>query len=154
MIARETLADLELSIDEHCAEITVLDLPTVRADPAQMRQLFLNLLGNALKFAREGEAPRITVSARCDEERIDLSFEDNGIGFEQKYAERIFKPFQRLHASGRYPGSGIGLAICKKIVERHGGTISAKSEPGRGATFLVSLPVSPSWHDESESELR
>jgi PAS domain S-box-containing protein len=154
VIARETLADLELSIDESDAEIRVLDLPTVLADPAQMRQLFLNLIGNALKFVREGEAPRVTVSARTVDDHVELSFQDDGIGFEQKYADRIFKPFQRLHPAGRYPGSGIGLAICRKIVERHGGTITAKSEPGRGATFLITLPVSPSWQDEGESELR
>lgn len=140
-IARETLADLEVQIHEAAAQIIVDDLPRVEADPVQMRQLFQNLLGNALKFRKDGEPPRVRVASCRDGDRAILSFEDSGIGFDDRYADRIFKPFQRLHASGRYPGTGIGLAICRKIVERHGGSLSVKSSPGAGATFLVTLPA-------------
>jgi PAS domain S-box-containing protein len=151
-IAQETRADLEVTIAETGAEITTRDLPVVRADPAQMRQLFLNLIGNALKFRREGEPPRVMVSGKRDAERVEVAFEDNGIGFDCKYADRIFKPFQRLHARDRYPGTGIGLAICKKIVERHGGSVTVSSAPGRGATFVVTLPQAPASAREADGE--
>ena len=107
-----------------------------------MRQLFQNLLANSLKFARTGETPQIKVrSAPLGRHLIQISVEDNGIGFEEKYLDRIFKPFQRLHGLQEYEGSGVGLAICQKIVQQHGGDITAKSEPGKGSVFLITLPL-------------
>lgn len=151
-IARGTLNDLEVQIAESHAEVIVSELPQVRADPVQMRQLFQNLIGNALKFHREGEPPWIMVSSMSDGELVELAFEDRGIGFEQKYADRVFKPFQRLHARDRYPGTGIGLAICRKIVERHGGGIQVTSEPGRGTTFLITLRATPNMRESTPGE--
>ena len=154
VVAREALADLEVPITETRAQIDVGDLPVVAADPVQMRQLFLNLVGNALKFRAEGQSPRIAVSCSVSRDRLEIAFADDGIGFDDKYVDRIFKPFQRLNPSGRYPGTGIGLAICRKIVERHGGVLRAKSAPGEGATFTASLPLSQSRADEGDAEIR
>ena len=153
-IARGTLVDLEVQIQETGAAITIDELPRVEADPVQMRQLFQNLLGNALKFRKEAEAPHISVKATRDGDRAVLTFSDTGIGFDDRYADRIFKPFQRLHAAGRYPGTGIGLAICRKIVERHGGALAVKSAPGRGSTFTVTLPAASKRSDEEEVQAR
>lgn len=142
----EVAIDLELRIAESGARLDVGPLPHVSGDRAQMYRLFLNLIGNALKFRRADVPPLVTVRA-VDEPsddparppvRIDVS--DNGIGLDARYAERIFQPFQRLHGRNAYEGSGIGLAICRRIVERHHGTISAASQPGRGTTFVVRLP--------------
>jgi two-component system sensor kinase FixL len=120
----------------------------IEADPLQMRQLFQNLLSNALKFQREGVQPLIRVSFTYTDERhsaINIFVEDNGIGFDVKYLDRIFNIFQRLE--GRtFEGSGVGLAICRKIAQRHGGEITAESEPGKGSTFIVTLPVKQSLH--------
>jgi signal transduction histidine kinase len=153
-IARETLGDLEVPISESEAVVEVHDLPPAHADTAQMRQLFQNLIGNALKFRRPGEPPRVVVSGKADGDRVEIAVEDNGIGFEDRYADRIFKPFQRLHAREKYPGTGIGLAICKKIVDRHGGELRVTSAPGRGSTFLVILPAAPREPIETEGEAR
>jgi two-component system sensor kinase FixL len=155
-IAREVLRDLEVPIEQAGARLELENLPTVQADPLQMRQLLQNLLGNALKFRRDGQRPVIRVRGRylrgrgqravgesLEEERCQLEIEDNGIGFDEKYRERIFGLFQRLHPRNVYPGTGVGLAICRKIVERHGGTLTAHSEPGRGATFVAVFPVVP-----------
>jgi signal transduction histidine kinase len=105
-----------------------------------MRQLFQNLIGNALKFHKKDQPPVVTVSSHetVDGYRIEVS--DNGIGFEEKYLDRIFAVFQRLQGRDEYEGTGIGLAVCRKIVERHGGQITARSQPGEGTTFIVSLP--------------
>lgn len=147
-VTREVLSDLELRIEKTGARVEVGDLPTIEADPTQMRQLLQNLLANALKFQRPGEAPRIRVEAHCMENnngtadgRCQIRVQDNGIGFDEKYLDRLFKPFQRLHGQSAYEGTGIGLAICKKIAERHGGSITARSAPGQGTCFLVELPV-------------
>lgn len=153
-IARETLADLEVPVAESKAVVEVRDLPAVHADPSQMRQLFQNLIGNALKFRQKDAPPRIAVTGRPDGEQVEISFADNGIGFDERYADRIFKPFQRLHAKDRYPGTGIGLAIVKKIVDRHGGAVRVTSAPGRGATFFVTLPAAPREPSETEGEAR
>jgi signal transduction histidine kinase len=145
-VAREVSSDLEAHLSEVGGRIEVEALPTVEADPLQMRQLFQNLLGNALKFHRQDVPPSIRLRARRlngSPERWRLEFEDNGIGFEEKYLDRIFKLFQRLHERGVYEGAGMGLAICRKIVERHGGTITAQSAPGVGSTFVVELPSAP-----------
>ena len=115
------------------------ELPTVHGDPLLLAQLFQNLLGNALKFRGES-APQVRVEARWSEGRWELSVRDNGIGFPPDQADRIFQVFQRLHGRDAYPGTGIGLAICRRIVRRHGGWIWAESEPGEGTTFLFTLP--------------
>ncbi len=138
------LSNLEISIKEKNARVEVGDLPTVRADRVQMIQLFQNLIGNALKFHREGKTPHVKVYARLRKEdrSCEIRVEDDGIGFEEKYLDKIFLPFQRLHGrSSGYEGVGMGLAICRKIVERHGGEIAARSELGKGSTFIVTLPV-------------
>jgi PAS domain S-box-containing protein len=142
-VAREVLSDLEVAIEQAGANVTVGELPTLEADPTQMRQLLQNLLSNALKFRREDTPARISVESSVDTAagRIELRVQDNGIGFEEKHAGRIFDLFQRLHGRGKYEGTGLGLAICRKIAERHGGTISARSTPGSGSTFIITLPL-------------
>ena len=141
-IAREVISDLETAIADEGATVEVGELPVLEADPLQMRQLLQNLLGNALKYRRKEEPPVVHLNgARYDNRYWTITVRDNGIGFNDQYAEKIFKMFERLHGRMEYSGSGIGLAICRKIVERHGGTIGAKSTPGQGATFTVTLPA-------------
>jgi light-regulated signal transduction histidine kinase (bacteriophytochrome) len=145
------LSDLEMSIKETGARIVVNELPKVVADSLQMRQLFQNLIGNALKFRGPNISPLIKISAQIIESPMDddglqgpicrILVEDNGIGFEPRYAERIFQVFQRLHGRGVYEGTGIGLAICSKIAERHGGSLKAYSRPGEGATFIMTMKM-------------
>jgi light-regulated signal transduction histidine kinase (bacteriophytochrome) len=143
-VAGEVLGDLETAIEQSGATVTVGELPSVDASPMQMRQLLQNLLSNALKFRRDDVAPSISISGTVDPDGryCELKVEDNGIGFEEKYLDRIFNVFQRLHGRGKYEGTGIGLAICRRIAERHGGSISARSTPGQGSTFIVRLPRS------------
>jgi len=140
----EALSDLEIIIKEKKARVEVGDLPTVRADRVQMIQLFQNLIGNALKYHRNAEEPHVRIySRKAGDEKgaYEILVEDNGIGFEEKYLDTIFLPFQRLHGrSSDYEGVGMGLAICRKIVERHGGEITARSRLGEGSTFIVTLP--------------
>lgn len=133
-------SDLEVRLEQTGGRIEMGDLPMVEADPTQMHQLLLNLFGNALKFHREGVPPLVNVSARLADDVCRLTVVDNGIGFEEKYLDRIFSPFQRLHGRLEYEGTGMGLAICRKIVERHGGEITATSKPGVGTSFEVALP--------------
>jgi two-component system sensor kinase FixL len=126
------------------AEVRISELPVVQADPTQMRQLFQNLIGNALKFHKEGRSPVIEVRSGLADGTFQIMVEDNGIGFDKKYLNEIFAPFKRLHGrSSQYEGTGMGLAICRKIVERHGGSILAESESGKGARFTVCLPENP-----------
>ncbi|HEX2570146.1 MAG TPA: PAS domain S-box protein [Polyangia bacterium] len=144
VVAREVVGDLEARLVSVGGRVDVGALPELEADPLQMRQLFQNLIGNALKFHRADVPPVIRVRAEAlgaGPERWRLEFADNGIGFEEKYVDRIFKLFQRLHERGVYEGAGMGLAICRKIVERHQGTITARSTPGAGSTFVVELPA-------------
>ncbi|MDD2923166.1 MAG: MASE3 domain-containing protein, partial [Anaerolineales bacterium] len=137
MVAREVVSDLENLIERTGARVEVGELPVIEADSTQMRQLLQNLIGNALKFQREGQTPHVKVSAKNNGNTCQISVEDNGIGFDTQYLDRIFKPFQRLHSREEYEGSGMGLAICRRIAERHSGSIIAESAPDKGATFLV-----------------
>ena len=122
--------------------IEISALPRIEADESQMRQLFQNLIANALKFQPRGNKPRIRIYADSDENNTYRIFvQDNGIGFDEKYVDKIFSPFQRLHGRSAYEGTGMGLAICRKIIERHGGSITARSDPGKGSTFILTLPV-------------
>ncbi len=138
---RDVVEDLELRATRAGGRVEVGPLPAVEADPVQMRQLFQNLVGNALKFHRPGVPPVVRVTAEPAGDGWALSVADNGIGFEDRYAGRIFQVFQRLHGRDEYDGTGVGLAICRKIVDRHGGTIAAYGRPGEGATFVVTLPA-------------
>ena len=142
-ILREVLSDLEVRIQEKKAKVEIGPLPTLEADSTQMRQLFQNLIGNALKFHRPGVPPEVRVEADAGTEGrlCRIWVRDNGIGFDNKYAEQIFKVFERLHGRDEYEGTGIGLAVCRKVVERHNGTIMAEGFPGQGSTFIVSLPL-------------
>lgn len=135
-----TLVGLKRAIEESGAEITRGPLPTVMADPAQLGQLFQNLIGNALKF-RNHRPPFVRITAERQDKEWLFSVADNGVGFEPEYAERVFVMFQRLHSRDKYPGTGIGLAVCKKIVERHGGTIWVESAEGKGSTFYFTIPA-------------
>jgi signal transduction histidine kinase len=137
-LIESVVGDLKLAITEAGATITRGDLPTIKGDAAQLARLFQNLLGNSIKF-RGKEPPRITVSARRDDHGWRFGVSDNGIGIEPQYFERIFVIFQRLHGRTEYPGTGIGLAVCKRIVERHGGRIWVESEPGKGTTFYFTI---------------
>lgn len=140
-VARYALQDLQLAIEEKRAAITVQSLPSVQGDESLLRQLFENIITNSLKYARQDVPPEITISYKQVENNHELTFSDNGIGFDEKYAPQIFKLFQRLHARDQYEGTGLGLAICLKIVEMHRGTIRATSREGKGASFYISLPI-------------
>jgi PAS domain S-box-containing protein len=162
-IALEVSGDLEVLLENSGGRLEIGELPTIEADALQMRQLMQNLIGNALKFRRPDTPPIVRVKAEwrdsvsSDGEDVEqsssripkegrptlcrLTIEDNGIGFDERYLDRIFVPFQRLHGRETYEGTGIGLAICRKIVERHGGSITARSRPGEGTCFIVSLPL-------------
>ena len=141
-LVQDVLTDLEISIEQTKGKVRIGKLPMVRADPLQMRQLFQNLIANALKFSKKGVPPHVEVqSCSAKNGSVEVTVADNGIGFDEKYLDRIFEPFQRLHGLSEYPGTGMGLAICEKIVLRHGGKITAKSRPGEGSTFIITLPA-------------
>jgi PAS domain S-box-containing protein len=146
-VAQDVVADLTHGLAESGGTVEIGPLPAVEADRLQMRQLLQNLIGNAIKFRRPGIAPRVVVSAspapRGDAEEMlwELRVADNGIGLDPVHAEKIFKPFERLHGHASYEGSGLGLAVCARIVERHGGRIRAEGQPGLGTTLVVTLPA-------------
>jgi two-component system, LuxR family, sensor kinase FixL len=151
-VLKEVATDLEARVEESQAKIEIGELPTLEADLLQMRQLFQNLVGNALKFRKPESPPHVRIQGTLvsNSEVLEagpmvdycqITVADNGIGFDQKYADRIFHVFQRLHNRSQFEGCGVGLAICRKIVERHGGSITAKSAPGEGATFILCLPT-------------
>jgi PAS domain S-box-containing protein len=164
-VTREVLGDLELRLEKSGAKVEVGELPVLEADPMQMRQLLLNVIGNSLKFQRPGSVPVVKIQSRIIDadsavrapaakpgstdadgvptlgQLCELSIQDNGIGFEEKYTEKIFAVFQRLHGRTEYEGTGVGLAVCRRIAERHHGTIVGRSKPGEGATFIITLPL-------------
>jgi light-regulated signal transduction histidine kinase (bacteriophytochrome) len=148
-IVQYVVADLEVRIAETGGRVDVDVSGRIKADPLQIRQLFQNLIANGLKYSRPGVPPHVLVSGRIitgAEADVAADFcritvEDNGIGFAAESAEKIFGLFQRLHCRNKYEGTGIGLAVCKRVVERHGGTITAESSPEMGARFIVTLPV-------------
>ncbi|HLL55957.1 MAG TPA: ATP-binding protein [Myxococcaceae bacterium] len=143
-VLSRTLQDLKERLSECGASVTHDPLPVLPADEVQLGQLFLNLVGNALKFRRPDVAPNVHIAAARKGGEWEFSVRDNGIGIDPQYFDRIFVIFQRLHTSSEYPGTGIGLAICKKIVEGHGGRIRVESTPGQGTTFVFTLPASAS----------
>jgi hypothetical protein len=139
-VLQRVLTNLKIAIEESAAVVTYDDgLPTVMADEVQLVQLIQNLIGNALRF-RGDPSPEIHFGVTHTEKEWTFSVRDNGIGIDSAYTERIFRIFQRLHTRSEYEGTGIGLAVCKKIVERHSGRIWVESEPGRGSTFYFTLP--------------
>jgi signal transduction histidine kinase len=148
-VVREVVGDLETTIAEAGAQIEIGDLPVIAADALQLRRLFQNLIGNAIKYRRTDVSPvvRLDYTRKSDGSCI-ISVADNGIGFGEQYSDKIFGMFERLHSRTQYDGSGIGLAVSRKIVERHGGTITARSTIGQGATFLVTLPATHSTHGQ------
>jgi PAS domain S-box-containing protein len=139
-VLESVLKNLDLRIKDNHATVTHDALPTVMADDRQFLQLFQNLIGNALKFRGE-DPPQVHIGFTRQDEEYLFSVRDNGIGIDPQFVDRIFLVFQRLHGRGEYPGTGIGLAICKKIVERHGGRIWVESEPDAGSTFYFTVPV-------------
>jgi len=139
VVLEKTLTVLQMAIQECGATVSHDPLPTVMGDEFQLGQLFQNLLGNAIKY-RNSEAPQVHISCKQETKQWTFAVKDNGIGIEPQYRERIFQIFQRVHTRQEFEGSGIGLAICKKIIERHGGEIWVESEPGKGATFYFTIP--------------
>jgi len=142
-VLEEVKLNLKEAIEESGAQIAHDPLPKLRVDKSQIIQLFQNLIGNAIKFVSE-KTPQIYIGANQTKSEWIFSVQDNGIGIEQEYYDRIFKIFQRLHTRSEFPGSGVGLAICKKIVERYGGRIWVKSELGKGSIFYFSIPFTES----------
>lgn len=150
-VLNNTRNDLEFAIEDSNTRIIADTLPTIEGDASQFGQVFMNLIGNSIKFRKPDASPVITITCHdgnnlkpdIEDERnwICLKFIDNGIGFDQQYADRVFNLFQRLHGREEYTGTGIGLALCRKIIERHGGKITAKSKPGEGTEFLIVLPA-------------
>ena len=163
-VAREVLSDLEVRISETNARVEVGYLPSIQADAiCRMRQLLQNLIGNALKFRQiwnsAGRSFKVCTRKRPASSRTRTAcsgwvVQDNGIGFDEKYLDRIFTVFQRLHGRAEYEGTGVGLAICRKIAQRHGGEITATSSPGQGACFRVALPLAGTWRARSISRRR
>ena len=154
-VVKEVISEMEVPIREKGASVTLDDLPVLPVSAVLMGPLFSNLISNSLKYSKKDELPQIRIrhemtptgiangGKETDMKYCRIIIEDNGIGFDQKYAEQIFDMFRRLHPSAQYEGTGIGLALCKKIVEKHKGFISARSKPGEGSVFIVSLPLNP-----------
>jgi light-regulated signal transduction histidine kinase (bacteriophytochrome) len=139
-IVTNVVSDLEMSIQDTNGRVDVEELPVIEGDRLQMQQLFQNLIGNSLKFHRPDAPPIVTISSAKESGIVRLIVQDNGIGFDERFIDKIFIPFQRLHSRSEYEGTGIGLAMCRRIVERHGGSISARSRPDEGSAFIVELP--------------
>jgi len=144
-VVRTVVSDLEMRVQDSGGRVEIGELPVISGDRGQMAQLFQNLIGNGLKFRKPGQNPLVKILSEPEtlasgEARWGITVEDDGIGFDEKYRDRIFQIFQRLHGRNEYEGTGIGLAICRKIVDRHGGAITATSSPGAGAKFIITLP--------------
>jgi light-regulated signal transduction histidine kinase (bacteriophytochrome) len=139
-LVRDAQSDLQLLIEEKGASVEIGNLPGAFVDSSQIRQLFQNLIQNSIKF-NCSTPPEIRIYGETGDGMCRIFVQDNGIGFNEEYLNKIFTPFQRLHGRNQYEGIGMGLAICRKIVERHGGSITAKSMPGEGSTFIVTLPI-------------
>ncbi len=151
-LVRDVVLDMDASIQEKHADVIVEEIPQLAVNPVLIKPLFQNLIGNSLKYSRKKVNPVIRIHSdnsaalQGDHPKNNgvtycrIFVEDNGIGFDQKYSEEIFDMFRRLHPRAEYEGTGIGLALCKRIVEKHNGFISARSKPGEGATFIISLP--------------
>jgi len=155
-VVAEVISGFEEAVNRSGATFEIDHLPTIDGDPVQMIQLFQNLIGNAIKYARREQPPIVKISGReippragQPGGRCEIRVQDNGIGFNIKYLDRIFRPFQRLHGQPEYEGTGMGLAICRSIVERHGGTITAQSQPGEGSVFILDLPMEQA-HDQQQ----
>ena len=152
-VVAQVVSDLEVRLEQSHGKVEYLNLPSIEADPTQMHQLFQNLISNALKFSRAGAPPRVVVSASTADvpgfaaPACRITVQDNGIGFEEKYLDRIFTIFQRLHGRQEFEGTGIGLAICRKIADRHGATITATSIPNEGSTFIITFPIKQNGGD-------
>lgn len=148
---RGVLSDLEVRVAQLGASVLSGPLPTINADPVQMSQLLQNLIGNGLKFHLPNQAPKVEITGSILPDGVHCRFivQDHGIGFDEKYIDRIFQVFQRLHGRTEFEGTGIGLSVCRRIAERHGGDITAQSSPGQGARFIVTLPVQPQEPFES-----
>jgi light-regulated signal transduction histidine kinase (bacteriophytochrome) len=143
-VIEDVVADLQVRIEETEGRVEVGELPSLYADAVQIRRLLQNLIDNGLKFHKAGQPPVVNVSGdilESDEKLCRVIVKDNGVGFEKKYLEKVFAPFQRLHGRSEYEGTGIGMATCRKIVERHNGDITAESEPDKGSTFIITLPI-------------
>lgn len=145
LTVKESFGDLEVLLQETNGTVNWENLPTISADSFQMKQLFQNLISNSLKYHQNNIPPIINIYCKQNNKNeLEIYFEDNGIGFEEKYAEKIFQPFQRLHGRSEFSGTGIGLAICQKIVDRHGGSIKVNSAPNKGSTFIINFEISRS----------
>ena len=141
-VIREVADEFRPKFERTGGRVEVGEFPLIEADGEQMRHLFANLVDNAVKFSRDNEAPVVKIYGKSTFDSLRIFVEDNGAGFDEQYLDRIFRPFQQLHGmKGQYEGTGIGLAICRKVVQLHGGTIAARSAPGAGATFIVTLPI-------------
>jgi light-regulated signal transduction histidine kinase (bacteriophytochrome) len=140
-LVKAALANLQAAIADSGARIDVAEMPRVTGVRLQLTQLLQNIIGNAIKFRRDGVVPRISISAAPDGAMWRFTIEDNGIGIEKEYLDRVFLIFQRLHERNKYPGTGIGLAIAKKVIEHHGGRIWIESTPGQGSRLNFTLPV-------------
>ncbi len=151
-LVQDITADLEVRLAQTRGQVQTQDLPTVEGDSFQLRQLLYNLIVNALKYHRPEVPPEIRVCGGTDGNgNWEIRVEDNGIGFKEEYAERIFQPFERLHSRQAFEGTGMGLAICQKIVKRHGGTIAVRSQPEKGSTFIIALPCHPASGERQTS---
>ena len=155
IVLNDVISDLEARIKSTGGQIYLEELPSIEADVLQIRQLFQNLIGNALKFHRPDTAPIIKITGSIlhtsRKNSVKILVEDNGIGIDQEYTENIFEPFYRLHSRNEFEGTGLGLNICKKIVERHQGKITVQSQPGKGSTFIIILPVRQPAGSEDQS---
>jgi len=158
-IAEKVVDDLAMSMEEKQPVVEIGDLPEIDADPVQISQLLQNLIVNAIRYKKQDQVPAVKISGRWGKQAgrknkyVELRVQDNGIGFDMRYLDRIFLPFERLHGRGEYEGTGMGLAICRTIAQRHGGSITAESRPGEGATFIVRLPVRQAGEPKNSGEL-